>query len=649
MKKKYLLFILPLVLIGGTWLYFQANQTKVLDGFKLIPENALYVLETKDPIANWTAFSDTEIWQILKHHPVMADLTDDADYLDTLISDNRKIFDWFDGRPLLISAHAIGTKEYDFLFVVGVSPKAKKSLLLPGLKQVLKSSGYTTSELSIESLTVLQATDNIGESMYFAHIDNQLICSYSKDILTQSLQTVASHKSIDATVQFESTFKSVSQNGLFRFYLPYHQIGNLLNCYFQDDLGGLTTITKQLQSSSFDFTVDADYWQVEGYTSIDSAHSSYVKAFTQSGESVNEVGKVLSNRTAWSMSFNFTSFDALRSNLKTYLKQESAYAQSTKQISQLEAVLGVSVERDLLHWIGDEISIAQLRKNLAYNTKENAVVLIKAIHITDAKERLHFVAEQVKKRTPALFKQIEYRNYQIQYLEIKGLFKLLFGNKFNTITKPYYTILEDYVVFSNSPYTLIGLIEDYENQRCLETSPNYQNYSEQHDKSSVNVYVSVPNLYPVLLPLLDSESKKSLQKSKPYFESFESFGLNLIGDGSGFVTRALLRKASEPESTETIEEDEFEKLYRLYASERDINSSTFVLEWIEDGVYKKQFPGSEKLQIKADTKQGVLHGSYVEYYQNGSKRLTGKYKMGRKKGTWKTFDMKGNLLQKKRY
>ncbi len=649
MKKKYLLYAIPLVLLCSIWVYFQFNQSKVLSGFKLIPDNALYVLETKDPISNWTAFSQTEIWQILKYHPVMADLTDDADYLDTLISDNRKIFEWFDNTSLLISAHNTSAKDYDFLFVVGVSPKAKKSLLLPGLKQVLKSSGFTTSELAIETETVLKAADNSGESIFFAHVDNQLLCSYSKSILSQSLHTRVSNQSVEATIQFESTFQSVSKNGLCRFYLPFNQIQNLLNCYFEDDLSGLTTITKQLQSSSFDFTVDSDYWQVQGYTAIDSAQSSYVKAFTQSGESINEVGTVLSNRTAWSMSLNFESFVSLKSNLDLYLKQESSYAQYTKQISQLETLLGVSVERYLLDWIGNEISIAQLRKNLDYNKKENAVVLIKTKDITVAKERLHFVSEQVKKRTPALFKQIDYRNYRIEYLEIKGFFKLLFGNKFNTITKPYYTILKDYVVFSNSPYTLIGLIEDYENQRCLETTTNYQNYTDQHDKSSVNVYVSVPNLYPVLYPLADSKSKKSLRESKSYFDAFESFGLNLKGNGEGFRTIATLLKASEPEIATTIEENEFEKLYRLYASERDINSSKFVLEWIEDGMYKKQFPGSDKLQIKADTKQGVLHGSYIEYYQNGSKRITGKYKMGRKKGTWKTFDKAGALLEKKRY
>ena len=561
-----------------------------MDAFKFVPDNALYIIETEEPVAGWQAFSKTEIWQLLKHHEVMEDLVEDANYLDTLISDNPKLFKWFDGNSLLISAHQTTAKDYDFLFVAGVSVKAKKSLLLPGIKNLLKASNYKTNDLIIEEADVLQATDNSGASLFIAHIDNQLVCSYSKLILTQSLKTITNSNSILERSDFHVSYKAVSSDGLCRLYLPYRPIKTLLNCYFDDELGDITNVTKQLRSSTFDFSTTSNNWQLNGFTAVDSTQSSYIRAFTNSGESANEVGTVLSNRAAWSISFNFKSFDAFRSNLESYLKESSDYAQYAKQVSQLEALLNISVKNDLTSWIGDEISVAQLRKNLVYNKKENAVILIKSSDVEHAKERLNFVAAQVKQRTPALFKQIEYRNYQIQYLEIKGLFKLFFGNKFNKITKPYYTILEDYVVFSNSPYTLIGLIEDYENGRCLSTTSSYQSYKEQHDKSSVHLFVSPTNLYPVLMPLLDNEAQKSISASKEYFEALESIGLTLTTNGQGFKTHVTLTKSNDNEVVETIAEDGFKDLYRFYASERDINSENFVLEWIEDGILQKAIP-----------------------------------------------------------
>jgi antitoxin component YwqK of YwqJK toxin-antitoxin module len=649
MKKKILLFLIPLILIAGLWGFFQFNQSQKLNGLNLVPNDALYILETDQPIANWTAFSSSEIWQILKHHPSIQDLTVDADYLDSIISNSSTLFSWFDNRSLIISAHKTQSRDYDFLFVVGLSSKAKESIVLRSIEQLFKAANYTTSTTDIENTKVLTVEDGIGEKIHFAQIDNQLICSYTLKLVSKSIYTAANKTSVTENPAFISSYKRAPDNGLYRLYLPYSRLDDLLSCYFDKELKGIARITNQLQSSKLYFRSYDDYWTLDGFTSIDSSSESYIRAFHTSGESDNTVGDVLSNRAAWALSFNFKSFDNFKSNLLGSLQETAHYDQYQKQIKQLETLLGISVERDLTSWIGDEITVAQLRKNLDYNTKENAVVLIKSSDIADAQQKLSFVAKQVKKRTPAMFKQIDYRNYQIQYLEIKGFFKLFFGNSFDKITKPYYTTIGDYVVFSNSPYTLIGMIEDYENQRCLASTRYYQEYEHQSINSSIRLYVSLSHLHPVMTSMVSNESKETMRLSKPYFEAFESFGVNLVAYKEGFITYAFLLKTQEKEIVETIEEDEFTKLYKLYALERDINNAKFVLEYIEDGIYKRQFPGSDKIQIEAETTRGVLDGDYTEYFENGEKKSTGKYKMGRKKGTWKIYNPQGKLEEKKKY
>jgi hypothetical protein len=88
--------------------------------------------------------------------------------------------------------------------------------------------------------------------------------------------------------------------------------------------------------------------------------------------------------------------------------------------------------------------------------------------IEKAKEGLGFIHRQIKRRTPAKFKSMEFRNHEINYLEIKGFFRLMFGKLFSKLQKPYYTTLGDYVVFSNSPKTLVGMIMDYEDGLTLQ-------------------------------------------------------------------------------------------------------------------------------------------------------------------------------------
>jgi antitoxin component YwqK of YwqJK toxin-antitoxin module len=645
---KRLKWIVPIAIAIGIWTFFQVNQTSDVDGFDLIPADALYIIETDKPIENWKAFRRTDIWNILKTHPSFLDLTDDANYLDTLLSDNPTLFKLFRNHSLLISAHNTTRTDYDFLFVVEMGNKVKPSVLFPALQRVLKASGYKTTKKQLEDVPTLSATGSSYDDIHFAQIGNQLVCSYSLKILTNSIATSTGNSIIDRS-DFKQVFDKVSKNGLCRLHLPYSQVDELMQCYFSDGISDIKNIGAMLGCSSVDFETHKDYWTLDGYTNLDSSNNSLLNAIHLSGKSENMVGDVLSNRTAWCLSFNYTSFNDFEGNLKNFLVEESKYANYLKRKKQIETLLDVSVDRDLLSWIGQEISVAQLRKNLSYNKSENALILIKTDNITQARARLSHISDQVKKRTPALFKQIDYKSYQIQYLEIKGFFKLIFGEKFNKITKPYYITLDDYVVFSNSPYTLIGLIEDYENQRILSNTSYYKNYKSQSKTSSLSLFVSPMNLYPTLTPMLDAQSAKAMRSSEPYFASFESFGLNLQASGSTFKTHVFLLKKQEPEEVEVVNEDEFTKLYKRYASKKDITSSSFVLELIEDGLYKKQYPGSNKIQIKAETNNGVLDGSYTEYFLNGEIRLKGKYKMGRKKGTWKYYDASGDLTQKKKY
>lgn len=645
---KRLKWIIPIALILGIWAYFQFNQSASVDSLKLVPANALYVIETDEPIANWKTFSDNDVWQSIKTHPSFIELTEEADYLDDLIADNPAIFKWFDKRSFVISAHMTTSTDYDFLFVVGLSNKAKSAVLMPSLEQLLKATGYKTTKNTFKEVDYLTGTDETGEQIHLAQIGNQLICSYSNKILLASITTATETSLIDQE-HFQTVYKKVSQKGLCRLYVPYHQADALMRCYFTDGIDQVKSIGGMLEYSALDFEASEGFWTLDGYTTIDTSKKSILSALMASGQSENTVGDVLSNRVAWYVSLNYSSFNTFQSNIENLLGDNASYTNYNKHRKQIENLLGVSVEKDLLSWIGPEISVAQLRKNLAYDDSENAVFSIKTNDIELAKDRLNFVAKQVKKRTPALFKQIDYRSYQIQYLGIKGFFKLLFGEKFNKITKPYYTTIGDYVVFSNSPYTLIGLIEDYENQRTLSTTKYYQNYTSQSKESSLSIFVSPSNLYPVLMPMLDVTSRKSMQSSKPYFEGFESLGLNLIASGSVYKTHVFLLKTSNDHIVEQTNEDEFTKLYKLYASEYDINSAQFVLEWIEDGTYMRQFPGSKNIQIKAETTRGVLDGSYTEYYLSGEKKATGKYKMGRKKGTWKFYDESGDLIEKKKY
>ncbi|MBO6517077.1 MAG: DUF3352 domain-containing protein [Bacteroidia bacterium] len=642
---KKLRWIVPLLLVIGGWMYFKFSTVAQVEAMELVPSDAMYILECDQAISNWNALSGHEIWHVLKKHPYFKDLTAEADFLDSLIAGNKQLFKLLGDRHLILSAHPVSETNYDFLFVLDLKNGAKHDVVFSAVKSALQQANYALKTSEHSGVQILDAEDNFGDVLTLAQVGNQLVCSYTHNLVERSIDHRDSENLLSKK-QFHEVLSEIDGDGIGKLYLQYAYLDEFMAYYFDEGMDVYTDLSSILQFSALDLNLDERSWELQGYTNLDSVSDSYFHAVVRSGTGENEAATILSNRTAWYLSFNFKSFNVFAKQLESVLENQGQELESyRKNQKRLERLLGISVEDDLLSWIGDEVTVGQLRKNLVVNSSQNAVVLIKANNIKMAQERLHFISEQIKKRTPAKFKQINYRNNQIEYLDIKGFFKTFFGKAFDRIDKPYYTILGEYVVFSNSPYTLIGMIEDYEYNRCLNTTSHYKAYMSEMDEASITLYASPSNMHPVLLPMLDKEARLEVLKSKPYFESFDVVLLQLTANDEMLDTKVLLG-LSQNQEDETTSEKTIPQLFKRFATEQKPNSE-FVLQLIEDGMYKKYFPESKVLQIEAETKDGVLHGKYTEYYQNGEMRMEGKYKKGRKKGAWKIYDQDGTISKVK--
>ena len=54
------------------------------------------------------------------------------------------------------------------------------------------------------------------------------------------------------------------------------------------------------------------------------------------------------------------------------------------------------------------------------------------------------------------------------------------------LDKPYYTIIDGHVIFSNHPQTIKNVIDDYVEENTLGKSIEYYNFSKQFEKNSSN-------------------------------------------------------------------------------------------------------------------------------------------------------------------
>jgi hypothetical protein len=277
------------------------------------------------------------------------------------------------------------------------------------------------------------------------------------------------------------------------------------------------------------------------------------------------------------------------------------------------------------------------------------VAVIKMKNKDEAIKNLNIIEESIRKNTPVRFKTIEYEGYGIHYLEMKGFFRLLFGKMFTNLNKPYYTIIDDYAVFSNSTATLLSMIEDYRLGQTLDKDADFKRFiSEFNNKSTIFVYANMNKYFPLAKDMVSPSNWQSLQDNQNFLLCFPQMGFQLTGENEMFDTRWFGEFAIPQEETESGEMDIAETVDFAEREDTLQNLELFYSEKFGGNVYT-EFYDDGTVKSKSEISKGIKDGKYQAFYPDGKMQVNGKFKKNKKDGTWTYFDEDGKTVKKEKW
>ena len=667
MKKKILLTSL-LFLVGfilyQVYVFFLA-PTHNLQSLYLVPKDAIYVLETEEPIDTWNKISDGQIWKHLQKNEYFNKLTESLNKFDGVFQDNKGVVDFIGNRSLLISAHMIKKKDYGLFFVVDLQKYSKLNVLKKHIS-TLVSKNYRVTTRNYHDVIINEIYDKIKhETLYVSFIKNQLIASYTHTLVEASIDQYQ-EPVIGRDLNFIEVHKEIGYNDLFRTYFQYKYFDDFLY-YFSDKPNNIVnSMSKNLVYSGFKFDLKSD--QIifaNGFTNTNENTENYIKALQKSGTGKRTVAKIAPKRTAIYMSFAFDSFTEFYKNLETIQQENPKHYKSYQEsIEKVENLLKIDVKDNFMSWIGNEIAVVHMQSTSKASAKNEVALIIKTNDIDNAKTNLDIILKQIKKKTPVKFKKMAYKGHEINFLSIKGFYKVFFGDMFTALEKPYFTIIDNYVVFSNHPNTLKHIINDYLKKETLIKSDDYNTFMKNFDKkSSVFTYINTPTLYKHLQYNADKNTLKKLKKNKDYIICFPQIGFQLSPYNNLFESK-LVANYQNPKIVKS--KDQFKDI-KLVSTGLNINNpkvdnvnylnidtqtifniDEIYLEDLNSTTYVEKYENG-KTQIKLFFKNGIRHGKYREYFMNGKIKISGKYKNDKQVGIWKAYNSDGSLFKKKSF
>ncbi len=659
MKKRFLLGILALLLlyIGYLLYIFVLSPKTNLQSIYLIPKDAVFVIESEKPVESWEKVSESEAWQHLQKNGYFAELTENIQKVDTIFNNNHKLFEFFDGRSLFISIHMFSPKDYGIFYVLDLKRIAKLKLLKTYLNTLLNDN-YTLSKRNYHDHEILEIYDRKNkETMYLAFVKNQLVASYTHTLVESSIDQYQ-EPVLGRDLSFIEINKKVGYEDLFRLYLQYDFLDEYYKRFSDKPNDWINRMEENFLFSGFSFDLDDNSTiTANGFTNLDATNQNYLKALQKSGTSKRTIPKIAPKRTALYVSYGFESFSDFYENFMVVQQDNSEQFDSYKAgISKIEKFLKIDIKENFVSWIGNEIALLQIQSSITKGKNEMALVL-KTNNKDDAKRNLDFVLKQIKKKTPVKFKAVNYKEHEINFLSIKGFFKILLGGRFEQFDKPYFTTIEDYVVFSNNPNTLKSIINDFIDKETLSNSKDFQDFNKEFKgESSLFVYSNIPVLYNNMYDLADGSTRIQLRKNKDFIICFPQVGFQLTPEDDLFESRLVVnyqdvetvkekaqfqehkarpKPKTQPSKQQEITEAVF-NLKPIYPT--DLNAKSFI---------KKHANGKPRFEV--ELKDGLKHGRYTEFYANGFEKITGRFKNDQQIGTWRYYDDKEELILKKRF
>lgn len=545
--RSILLFIVVLAGAGAVYWFWPMSEYEIYD---FVPEDACYIIEADDPIENWKDLSKTPMWRHLKTNELMADIEGDANYLDTLIMDNEKLFSLVAGKKLLIVSMMYKADDYDFIYLMDLKKGAKAGIFLDLFKGIITRAGYPVSKKEMAGQKIYAIGEGKDEVL-LGFKGNILISSYSDVLMLKALKS-PENPFYTRNGRFQS-MRSMAydrENGesLAKVHVNFDQLDEMMSVYMDAIPPTVISMSEIIDYASFDLKMEEESAALEGSLNIDDSIPSLLTVMKNIERGEIRSHNILPRYTSFMLAIDFHDFDYFYEQIALLMNEDDGFKEYEKTQDKVAGLLGVKrdskkIERkkrrgkdvDFFDWIGQEIGLAMIPVNQT-GTKQSYVAMFHSPDKANAEHDLNAIEKKLKNRSPVRFEEYEYQGRAVKYLMLKGFFKLFMGKLFEKFDKPKYAILDEFVIFSNDTTALHRMIDVADGRLAnLPMDSDYRKfYNHFEPNSNYYLYVNMPKIFPFLPTMLDRESARDLRKNEELITRFRNVGLQLLSEDDHF-------------------------------------------------------------------------------------------------------------------
>lgn len=528
MTKKILVIILVLLLIVisiFSYNFYKNIKTPLnANSFVAIPQNAALIVQGKsfkDLIQKLN--SSNIIWEELVNNTSISNTyNQQLNYLDSLMNDEL-IGQLTFNQPIITSLHQLGATDFDAIYYFTTATNIEHESLINHLKVITKLSPETRI---YDDVTIYNFTVNEDKKIALIYHKGIVAFSFSTILIEDVVRQLNTENSLLDDVNFSSVLKTAGESEFGNVFINLVQLNKITSSFLgksiKSDLKDIELFSTWM---ALDVSIKSNAVVLNGFTLAQDSTNLFLSLFKDQKPQDQELINILPKNTAFIYYNGF-------SDVKAFFKKKLEILKRRNQSLAYESLLeSYSTENQLdileewLSFLGNEMAavITEPLNDLDYTN--NRFLVFKINNKEKATNSLNTISLKINEEPHPT---ILFNDYQIGKIDFKNFFTSFLGKPFFNIDQPYYTIVDDYLVFGVSEAAIQEFINYQLNNKTLKNDENYSAFKENLSSSSnIFIYNNIARSVKLYPNFSDENYHKTILEKTELLQKFEAVSLQI--------------------------------------------------------------------------------------------------------------------------
>lgn len=430
--------------------------------------------------------------------------------IKTQFIEKSNFAEFLEGQKIYVGFLAGDADQIDYL----ICTQLKQTI---DLKQLLAQ--YIPKNIKTSQLKDVVKLNFSDSSIVYLGLKDKLVVLSSSNTQIQKIMNAEPPKASNFANYIKGN-AGLAKNNLANLYLNFDGLNPLFKIILNSPINGeLSVFNEKGTYATLNYNFSREKILFNGTTTL-GEQNSYYALFNHLDDQKIFINNLLPEKTA-----NYTIYAV--SDYKNWLKNLSKWLSTQKGTAQIAAN-----EENISKKYGLEL------KQIFPTYFKNQFVTFQLA----SGEKFGGIALSNGDKVGQLFLDLssEYAP-DVRIFRERGIPYTYFGAPFKKFDRPYYTIIDNYLVMANYASSIQVFLNSYRNNNLLINDTNYKDVNDQLSGATLSFYINNKNSNNVFGRNLKSPYYKLYQSSDRLGE-FQAFSYQLTGDKGKFLSNVLLAK-----------------------------------------------------------------------------------------------------------